>query len=236
MDKISITTMQNVAIEQSVASVGERIVSTLVDGGIFLAYYFIAIFLYAVSGSNVVLILVILPLVLYHLLCEVFMNGQSFGKKVVKIKVVMLDGTEPNFIAYFLRWIFRIIDISLLSGGVAILTIIINGKGQRLGDIVAKTTVIKLKEKSLSETIYSKLPDNYEVVYQEVRKLNDQDVMTAKEVLDFVKRSGRSMDSLHMATKAKMAIIAKMGIESQMPGERFLFTIVRDYNYIHSRG
>jgi len=236
MEKISINTMQNVAIEQSPASVGDRIVATLVDVGIAMAYYFLAFILFAISESLVLIIILAIPLFLYHLLCELFMNGQSWGKKVVNIKVVMLDGTEPGFIAYFLRWIFRIIDIGLFSGGVALLTVIINGKGQRLGDIAAKTTVIKLKEKSLSDTIYSRLPDNYEVVFQEVRKLSDQDIMTAKEVLGFVKSSGRSMDSLHMATKAKNALAAKMSIESHFPGERFLFTVVRDYNFIHSRG
>jgi hypothetical protein len=38
-----------------------------------------------------------------------------------------------------------------------------------------------------------------------------------------------------MAIKAKKALESKMGIQSDMQSGKFLVTIIRDYNYIHSR-
>jgi hypothetical protein len=43
-----------------------------------------------------------------------------------------------------MRWIFSFIDFYILSGALAVLIIAVGGKGQRLGDIVAGTSVVKL--------------------------------------------------------------------------------------------
>jgi hypothetical protein len=175
------------------------------------------------------------PLVFYHLFAELALDGQSLGKRIMKIRVVKIDGTEAHFLAFFIRWIFRLVDVAFLFGAISTLTIIINGKGQRLGDIAANTTVIRLKSSSVADTLFTRLPDNYELTFTQVNKLEDKDIYTIKEVIQFLKKSGRSMEALSVADKAKKAIENKMGISSGMRSENFLFTVLRDYNYILSR-
>lgn len=234
MENISIQTSQNIAIEQTIASVGERIVATAIDYSFYAVYSILVTIIIGVSNVPALIIL-LLPVLFYQLISEASMNGQSWGKKIMNIKVTKIDGSELTFFACFIRWIFRIIDITFLFGAISTIVIILNGKGQRIGDIVANTAVIRLKEESFKETIYSKIPDNYTPVFQQIFKLNDSDIYTAKEIIDFVYESEFAADSKDMAEKAKKAFEAKMGIPSNLPCVTYLETIVKDYNYYHTR-
>src|SRR5690606_34920667 len=101
-------------------------------------------------------ILFYLPVIFYHLLCEVFMDGQTFGKKAIDIKVVKLDGSQPSVGSYFLRWLLQIVDLPFF-GAIGIITILVNGKGQRVGDLAAGTTVISLKHRTgIKDTILAR--------------------------------------------------------------------------------
>ena len=148
MDNISIHTTQNVDIEYQLASIGDRILATLLDYLLFLAYFlFAALTKWELFDSIAIMSILVLPILFYDLICEVLFQGKSFGKMIMKIKVVMLDGTQANFGAYLLRWLLRIIDMRLFGGALALIAILINGKGQRIGDMAAGTTVIKMKQK-----------------------------------------------------------------------------------------
>lgn len=234
MDQISIQTSQNISIEQTIASVGERIVATLIDFA-FIAVYFLLIFFYNLAADTPsVLTILMIPVIFYQLLSEIFMDGQSWGKRIMKIQVVKIDGTKPDFVSYLIRWVFRIIDITALLGGIATVTIIINGRGQRLGDLAAHTTVIRLKGNAINQTIYQQLPPGYTVVFPEIHKLTDKDIYTVKEVLDYIEESFSSQESMKMALKAKIALEQKMGISSNFQPEFFLKTVIKDYNCYYS--
>jgi uncharacterized RDD family membrane protein YckC len=239
MQSVKITTTQNVDIEHEIASVGDRILAALIDLAIQLGYIIGAtiIFSEAVkneSGAFVVafFILLYLPVFCYDLLCETLMDGQSFGKKQMKIKVIKLDGSQPGLGSYLLRWLFRLIDVGISTGGVAILTLLLNGKGQRLGDIAAGTTVIKLKSRiTLDDTIFAKLQEDYEAVFPQVTQLSDEDISTVKEVLNARVDERISKVSYALALKTKKALEAKMGINVDMHPRAFLQTVLKDYNY-----
>ena len=57
-----------------------------------------------------------------------------------------LDGTRPGLGDYVLRWLLRPIEVIAFTSGVRqpCITILLNGKGQRLGDLAAGTTVVSL--------------------------------------------------------------------------------------------
>jgi len=240
MQNLQVETAQNVVIEQEVANIGERIGAFLIDGVIIYAYFFIMMLIFGQFGSSgnnnagVLLILIfIIPALFYSLLCETFMNGQSFGKMAVKIKVAKLDGSQPTFGNYLIRWLFRIIDISFY-GLPAIITIAVNGKGQRIGDIVAKTSVISLKRsKNLTDTIFKETKDDYTVIYPKVEILQDSDLNTINDVLKHYKKDPVNAVGVSMLKQTFDAVKKKTGIEtSQTPGE-FLKTIITDYNHIN---
>jgi uncharacterized RDD family membrane protein YckC len=235
MENIAIETTQNIAIEQPIASVGERIVAAFIDLAFLCTYMLVVISLGSFSESPVVTVIFSLPALFYHLICEMVMDGQSWGKRIMNIKVVKIDGTQPEFTTYLIRWIFRLVDVLILFGAISTIVIIINGKGQRLGDIAANSTVIRLKEKSVETDIFTTLPDHYTLQYPQVSRLNDRDISTAKEILDFLNESYYSEDAVKLATKARVALEEKMDVHSELKNDLFLKAIVYDYNYIHTR-
>ena len=237
MDHVKIRTAQNVNIEYELASVGDRILATLIDYLFFLAYIILLIFIIQgmeYSGlenfATGFLIIMCIPVILYDLLCETFFQGKSFGKMIMKIQVVKLDGTAARFSNYLLRWILRIIDTRLFFGAIALLVIIINGKGQRIGDIAASTTVIKLKPKAtLKDTILKTISPDYIPVFKEVVKLTDQDVAIIKEVLTFSIKNNNQAALLKLSQKIRQTL----GVTTDLPDRQFLETVIADYNHFY---
>ena len=237
MKNLEIQTTQNIAIQYGIASIGERFLATLLDLAVIGTYFFfIAIIGDTVSFGNepALVFLAFLPVFVYHLLSEIFMNGQSLGKKVLKIKVVKIDGSEPSIGNYFVRWIFRLIDINVSYGSVAIITVAANGKGQRLGDIVAKTSVISTKhKKSLDDTIYEETKDDYIVKYDAVKFLDDKDIKTVKRVIKHYHKNISKPAAAELLKKTARVIEKKVGVKAiENPGD-FLRTIVKDYSAVY---
>lgn len=234
MDTLKINTSQNIAIEQPIASVGERIAATLIDYLIISGYYILLAFIISHIKSTTLWVIASIPVIFYGLLCEITMNGQSFGKKVFNIKVVQLDGTQPSFINYFLRWIIGIIEIYGSLGSIALFAIILNQKGQRLGDLAAGTTMIRLNKKGINKNIFTEVPENYTVVFPEAARLSVSDIYTLEEVLALLKSPEYNKQNIQIAAKAREAIEKKLSISSKLTMIQFFETILRDYNYLNS--
>jgi uncharacterized RDD family membrane protein YckC len=234
MDNFQIETAQNVSIQQNVANVGTRIGAYLIDGLIIVGYYFIVILIMNALDLPmsmdlwVVYLLLGLPVFFYSLLFEVLMNGQTPGKYVNKIRVVKIDGSEPSFGSYVLRWMLRLIDLSLASGSVALLTILLNGKGQRLGDIAAGTTVITEKKRiTIEDTLIADLPVDYVPTFPQVTMLSDTDIQTIKELYRSAKRKGNH----GIIVKLHQKILNITDIKTELKPIQFVDIVIKDYNY-----
>ena len=243
MQTIEIQTTQLVTIEYPVASVGDRVIAGLIDQLIMIGYLIAIIFMYMwilniAEGSALhfpvaYFVILFLPLFFYQLLCETFLNGQSFGKKMMKMRVVKLDGTQATVGSYFLRWILAPIDIYFTYGSVGVITMVINGKGQRLGDLAAHTTVVKLKtEAKLDDTILKATPANYDVRFPEANLLNDKDISIVKEVLDMNYKKPDIVVYTNILNKTKVAIENKMNVHSDLHPLTFLDSVLKDYNHL----
>ncbi len=235
MQRINVQTAQNVRIAYEAASVGDRIIAFFID------ILLIVLVLMGLStlrdnlGMDLptsVKIVLTLPFMLYDLIFESVFQGQSIGKMALKLKVVMLDGSRPSIGAYFIRWVFRLIEITGTSGMVAAITILINGKGQRLGDIAAGTTVVKLQQKRSVQRheLIKQEPEEYAVSFSNVDNLTDKDIAVILETLKVYRNSGNKIPVETVENKTKEIL----QIQSDLPTVKFLYTIVKDYNYLTS--
>lgn len=233
MDNFQIETAQNVTINQNIAHLSTRIGSFLIDFLFIIAYVIAFSMIFNaldihITKQWVISILFGLPIFLYSLIFEVLMNGQTPGKRLNKIRVVKLDGSKPTFASYLIRWLLRTIDISLGSGSVALLTILLNGKGQRLGDLAAGTTVISEKKRiSLEDTIIADIPLDYKPTFPQVTTLSDTDIQTIKNLYSKAKKSGNHKIVLKLHTK----IIDLLGVTTDLKPIDFVDVIIKDYNY-----
>lgn len=223
---VAIQTSQNVLLEYEPASIGERIMATLIDYLVFIGWvllvFMMPVALLNVKPNTYYFILMSLPILFYDLLFEWQFNGQSLGKIAMDIRVVMLDGSQPTLGAYLLRWLLRIVDTRILSGLVAVITIAANGKGQRIGDIAAGTTVIKLKAKvALDDITYQPQSETYQIQFPEVRYLNDRDIQIIREA---VRRGNEDV-----LEKAAQRVKEVTGIQTNLPARSFLETLIDDY-------
>jgi uncharacterized RDD family membrane protein YckC len=233
MESLQINTSHNVTIDYPLASLGDRMVATLLDMLVQYSYVFMMFMLIGIFSDSIsitIQVIMILPFVFYPLLCELFLNGQSVGKRALSLKVIRLDGNNPTLSGYFLRWMFGLLEVTTLSV-VAILSIIIRGKGQRLGDVAAGTCVVKLKKYvRLQPSNLHRAGVNYQVTFPQVTQLSDRDINIVKEVI-FTYRRNRNIQPLETTT---LKVKSMIGVSSDLPLAKFLETIVRDYNFITS--
>ena len=91
MRNIEITTAHNIVVSHELASVGQRIVAAIID--ILVAFLYAMLVLLVIGESSVLFYLLIFPVIwLYHLLFEIYNEGQSLGKMLLKIRVVSIEG------------------------------------------------------------------------------------------------------------------------------------------------
>ncbi|WP_431106788.1 RDD family protein [Winogradskyella poriferorum] len=242
MVELQINTTQNVNINFVAASVGERILAYLIDLIIKLAYIVVTYqvvfkligiddFLRGMDYWSIIAVIVsfYLPVVFYSLVFETFLEGQTIGKRIMKIKVVKIDGYQASIYDYMVRWFFRIVDLNIASGIVALITIATSKKSQRLGDMTAGTSVITLKNNvNISHTILEDLEDDYEPSYPNVIKLSDNDARIIKETYTRAKAS-RDFETLSKLRQKVMEVIELK--ECNQNDIQFIDTVLKDYNY-----
>lgn len=230
MQTISVRTTQNVFIHHPVASLGDRILAYLLDSLILTAYVVVLIIAltYIDVPAWVYFVLVLIPIALYHLLFEIFMNGQSPGKRAMNIQVVRMDGTEPNFADYFLRWLLGLIE----RGAIAVLVIAVNGKGQRLGDIIAGTTVVKIvaQKEITAEEVFITPNQDYVPTFPQATQLNSQDIELIQRALEAEREFGNREPVMMVTEKIK----SLLGVQTSLTPIQFLYTIVKDYNHLNA--
>jgi len=196
MRTIEITTTQNVTIEYELASFRDRFFAFFIDFWILnFSLLLLYLFWFWIGGDNSMdyfIYLVILPIYLfYSLASEVWMNGQTLGKKAIGIKVAKLNGKQPVISDYLIRWAFRLVDIWFSSGTIAAVLVNSTVRGQRMGDILAHTTVIKVRSTlniEIADVLRINTRENYEPKFPQVRALSEQDMLLIKSVIERSKK------------------------------------------------
>jgi len=230
MRNMDVITSHNIVVSVELATVLQRILATVIDAAIIGVFLLITI---RVSIGNLFLFYLIgLPVMfLYHLVLEYFNNGQSIGKKLMKLKVVSLAGDRPSMMSLVMRWMFRPIDITLTFGTLSAIFISSTKKNQRIGDLLADTAVIKLQNEnhmSLS-SIKSIMPEGYEVTYPQVIQYNDSDMLLVKDAISRVRKANSSANKeivKQLTQKISKDLKIKKPTEQ---GTIFLNTLLNDY-------
>ena len=194
------------------------------------------------------------PLFIYHPFCEITLNGQSLGKKIMGLRVVNENGGRPSISQFLIRWLIRTADLTViiiilrnfsllvyfdwtLVGALLLLTtdivlVITARKGQRLGDILAKTIIIRTQTRgSIDDTVFVAVADNYIPSFPQIMQLNDKDINAIKSILEVSRRKG----DFNMATAASEKIKKHLQIQTSLSPFDFLDVLLKDYNYLSTK-
>ena len=257
MSIIQIPTNFNIDIEFEIAEFHKRLLAYLIDLVILILY--MLGMLYIMVGSlqieedyiGMLILVVMVPLLFYSLLTELWMNGQTIGKKILRIRVISLDGGEANLAQYLTRWFLRFYEwgfimffffygslslgfMILFIGGVASVIIIsVNAKNQRLGDMAAGTVVVNTRSAlTLADTVFMQIDtSSYKVMFPQVMRLSDRDINTIKGVLT---QAGKR-NNYDMCNRVAMKIKEVLQINSDMHVDQFLEKMLADYNYLATK-
>ncbi|WP_312767368.1 RDD family protein [Epilithonimonas sp.] len=244
MNQIAINTSQNINVYFTLAGIGERIVAFFLDLFIKVLYILIIFwilrnvfdfsdFIRDMDGWSVgaLVLMITLPVHIYTLVLESLMEGQTFGKKIMKIKVVKIDGYQASFGDYLMRWIFRLVDIVGSMGIIAFITSVVSKNHQRLGDIATGTALISLKNNvNISHTILEQLKEDYVPTFPQVILLTDNDVRIIKE--NFQKALKTDDRQIINRLTVKIVEILKLDADSiQFTQRQFINIVIKDYNF-----
>jgi len=236
MANLKINTTQNVNLDYTVASIGERILALLVDLCIFFLYFYLvslATTLFdTVFEDNWTVFglqnLLLLPVMFYSLYMHILFNGKTVGKMIVKTKVVRIDGSPPHWSHFMIRWMLRLVDLWIFLGAVGLLSILFSEKRQRLGDAAAGTVVVRTKNNvKITHTILEEIEDRYEPTFLSVTKLSDKDVRLIKETFHIALRS-TDYKTLNALRKKVETVLE---VKSELYDKQFIDTVLKDYNY-----
>ena len=242
---IDITTTQNVAITYELASLYARALAFLLDILILAISYLLFVtllitFARAMGDSpweqGVIIFVILLPFLLffgYNIFFEIRKSGQTPGKKAFGIKVVRLDGKDPDWSDAALRTTLQLVDTFFSGGLVGALLIQISPNKRRLGDMAAHTAVIRIQGKRFQFQLQAILRisslENYTPKYPQVRNLQEQDMVVIKTVLTRLKQYPNQAHE-EILEDLVTHLMPLLGVERR-PDDRkeFLKTVLRDY-------
>lgn len=238
MSVVQIPTNFNIELEFELGDFGRRIVAYLIDFAICVLYVIFIIKMLDYSrfdngydewGMWMVLYF---PVVVYDLVFEALMNGQSPGKRIMQLRVVRQDGGRPSFTQFATRWLLRFIDFTCSLGMAGTLSVALTKLNQRLGDTAAGTIVISTKyQPDIDETLFMEVADNYIPKFPMVMQLSDRDINTIKRVLD---KSWKD-NNADLLFRTYEKVIQRLNVQPNMRPRDFLETLLKDYNYFSAK-
>lgn len=254
MLQVKLDTGFNIEVDFLIAPFIKRFFAWIIDLTILLAYAIIINRILRLGEGTAwatpewVYALAGIPTLIYFPLSEIFLNGQTVGKKATRIKVIAADGGQPSVSQYLIRWLFRMIDFPwwilvtiafgalpwwsaiFLFGGIGCL--IGTPYSQRIGDVVAGTILIDTRTRtSWEDTVFTELTDNYQPRYPQVMQLSDKDINTLKGIISAVRKKSDYDLSIRIAARIR----SKLHIEDDQDSLEFLQTLLKDYNYYSTR-
>jgi uncharacterized RDD family membrane protein YckC len=148
----STITPEAVQLRVDVAGLGSRMIALLLDTLIQVALLIpLLVGASAIGGTSggaeiVVFALLTFAIVwLYFPLFEWLWNGRTPGKRSQRLRVVRTDGQPVGFAAVMVRNLVRIVDVFLLPF-LAVISMVVTARAQRLGDLAAGTMVVRERQ------------------------------------------------------------------------------------------
>ncbi len=195
-ESLIIETPERVPLEFALASIGNRFLAVAIDHFIqYMSIILIAWFFLSIAGYNsndiadapdklfseapkwtIALMIIILFLVFagYFILFEWLWNGQTPGKRLMKLRVIREDGRPLTLWEAIARNLLRICDavpgFILPVYSIGLIVIFMSNRDQRVGDVFAGTVVVREREgeaPTFAETFSTRITD---VAFTRVQK------------------------------------------------------------------
>jgi uncharacterized RDD family membrane protein YckC len=243
LDKLTIDTPEQTALEFPLAGIGSRFVAMAADTAIQVIVTVILVILGLIMGTTLSLFgsaapqwLIAVWIILFFLLYsayfaffETIWNGQTPGKRYAQIRVMKDDGRPITAYDSVARNLLRIVDQFPVFYGVGIISVFLSKQNKRLGDFVAGTVVVHEKTVEAARPFMDTQVDTTAPSY-------DVSLISLDE-LRLIEAFFQRRDSLDPALRGSMAaqisnrIAGKLGVQvyGWPYNERFLEAVHAQY-------
>jgi uncharacterized RDD family membrane protein YckC len=252
-DELVIETPERVELHYVLANVGNRFLAAAIDHLIQVGLGFIVlVFAGAFNSGGIfssmgvwtaaITVLVIFAIYWgYFALFETLWNGQTPGKRIMRLRVVREDGRPVRFFEVFIRNLLRLtLDFQPFpTYAVGVISIIFSARSKRAGDFVAGTVVVKeraTEAPTLAEIINISNLEQQRMERSAPPPFNaDTRLLTEKDlhaIRVFLKRRYEltSINRIALAARLAQSIAAKLGINvGQLSPEVVLEEIERQH-------
>ncbi|HEV2679707.1 MAG TPA: RDD family protein [Rhodanobacter sp.] len=140
-----IETPEGISLQLRAAGALPRAQAWMVDLLLRMGVFVLAMIplsLFGVGGNGLAMLLLFALMWAYSIVCEVWLGGQTLGKRALGLRVVNADGTPVTWMPSVVRNLLRVVDALPGVYGVGLASTLIDPHARRLGDIVAGTMVI----------------------------------------------------------------------------------------------
>jgi uncharacterized RDD family membrane protein YckC len=246
IDKLTIDTPEQIALELPLAGIGSRSLACVIDSLIQIALAFL-IFLISLGltlafpGSSslvksigiAAMILVLFFLIWgYFALFEIIWNGQTPGKRIAGIRVIKESGRPITPVESIGRNLVRIIDFLPAFYALGLISMMLNKRNKRLGDFVAGTLLIHDKPVKNISPVWN---PNAISAATDSQALDSQATQIPSEMLVLIETYLTRRYELQASVRFKMAeqivsmIKDKTGIEraAEQSNDTFLESLAR---------
>lgn len=145
-DRVTVSTPEGVDLALELAGIGSRFLADAVDGMIrIVPIVIIAVAAGAVGDAGIAIgtVVIFLLVFAYDVLFETRNGGRTPGKKAAGLRVVTETGGAVDFRSSAIRNLLRLVDALPGVYLVGIAAILATKRNQRLGDLAARTLVIR---------------------------------------------------------------------------------------------
>ncbi len=145
----TVETPEGVTLQLTCVGFYARSIAWLIDALIHAALLIFFLFVLPKLGDfgmGLFLIVLFLLTWLYPVLFEIYMQGQTPGKKVMGIQVLLIDGSMVNWSASLLRNLLRTVDFLPFMYALGVASMLMSKDFRRLGDLAANTIVVYKKQ------------------------------------------------------------------------------------------
>ena len=255
-DQLSIDTPENVIFNFEIAGIGTRFLALLIDsiiqGLVVLVFVLAGTFARgAIEGVlaglpnwfvAVLAVGIFLVYSLYFIIFELVLSGQTPGKRVVGLRVILENGYPLGIAAILIRNLVRLIDFFPFAYSLGFIVMLFNARSKRLGDLAAGTLVVKERKMNTANDLGTALRklevmpveaalsptddmtgDN--AITQLARKLSEQEVQMIESLLQ---RRHELVNASSLAQKVADAIAGRL----QSPELEESVSHLNDYDFL----
>ena len=241
LDKLSIDTPEQVALDFALASIGSRFlalaVDTVIQTAATIALVALGLALLSVASISLqsagpwLLAVLFLGYFLiynaYFAIFEALWNGQTPGKRMIGLRVISTTGRPISVFEAILRNVVRIADQLPGIYAIGIVSVFVTERNQRLGDLAAGTVVVHERAEEARDLELHLEPPAMPTHHGAAKLLPEE----AAVIELFLRRRGQLADYERSRRAMQVAdrIRVRLGTTEKVDDEPFLEEVMSEY-------